>query len=129
VGFLLSRGLLGSTVADVLRDPLAGPLRRMGWQAPVWDPSDFAPGLVRAHVDFWADHVLVDHPIRDTLSYLWDGVDLYDLLLDPFKGPSSECPFDPARFPPRVFSNRIPPAFDAFVEAEMRGLIEDAGPY
>eukprot|EP00903_Cladosiphon_okamuranus_P006823 g6648.t1 len=38
--------------------------------------------------------------------------------------PSSECPFDPARFPPRVFANRIPPEFNDFVDTEMRALID-----
>lgn len=123
----LPSGYLPCT-ADVFRDPLSGDLRRMPWTAPVWDiGSDgtrFVPGLVRQHVDFWRDTILSEHPSRDTLvAFLRDGVDLYDLLLQDYRGPSTSLPYAVDRFPGAVFQNRIPPKFTAFVNAEVESLV------
>lgn len=114
------------TAADLLRDPMHGLLRRLPWQMPVRDARGFVPGFVRAHAGFWEDHVLLDHPLRDTLvSYLRDGVDLHDLLLPKYKGASSSCPYNVEQFPQRIFSNhRWPAEFDGFVDAEMRTLLD-----
>lgn len=73
-------------MADVTRDPMQGPLRRMPWDAPVWnagiDGNQFVPGLVRRHVEFWQDVMLPNHPLSDTLvSFVRDGVNLHDLFL------------------------------------------------
>ena len=42
--------------ADVFRDPMQGPLRRLPWHAPAWNAgksgSAFVPGLVRKHIAF-----------------------------------------------------------------------------
>ena len=66
--------------------------------------KQFVPGLVRRHVHLWQDVTLKDHPLRDTLvSYVRDGVDLHGLILNEFKGPSIECPYDVSRFPGTVF--------------------------
>ena len=86
------------SVADVARDPMQGPLRRMPWDAPVWnagvDGGQFVPGFVRRHADFWNDIILQDHPLRGTLmSYLREGVGLHDLLLKEYRGPSIDCPY------------------------------------
>ena len=44
------------SVADVTHDPLQGLLRRISWDAPMWDAggdgNQFVPGLVRRHVGF-----------------------------------------------------------------------------
>lgn len=68
--------------------------------------------------------ILTNHPLRATLvSYLRHGVDLYDLLLDPFRGASPEKPYNRDRCSPAVFANRIPAALDDFVDSEMQSLI------
>ena len=103
---------------------MQGDLRRMPWHAPVWDKNDFVPGFVRKHVPFWRDVILKDHPLRDTLvSYLRDGVDIYDLLLEDFKGPSTHLPYNIDRFPGAEFRNYIPQGFDQFVETEISSLL------
>ncbi|CAM9718774.1 unnamed protein product [Laminaria digitata] len=117
------------SVADVTRDPMQGALRRMPWNAPVWnagvDGDQFVPGFVRLHVDFWNDIILQDHPLRDTLvSYLRDGVNLHDFLHSEYQGPSTDCPYDTGRFPGEVFENRIPPTFTGFVDAEVQALVD-----
>ena len=69
------------SVADVTRGPMQGPLRRMPWDAPVWnagvDGNQFGPGFVRRHVNFWHDIILKRQPLRDTmvLHVLRDGVE------------------------------------------------------
>lgn len=109
---------------------MASPLRRLPWHATVWGNAHVVPGFVRAHVvGFWDSVILKSHPLRDTLvSYLRDGVDLNDLLLDPFRGTSSEEPYNRGRCPPAAFANRIPLEFDDFVDTEMQSLLshEDA---
>ena len=84
-------------MTDVINDPMQGPLRRMPWDAPVWNAGvngdQFVPGLVRRQVDFWHDIIPPGHPLRDTLvSYLRDGARLHDLLLSEYRGPSTDCP-------------------------------------
>lgn len=113
---------------DVIRDPMQGPLRRLPWQAPVWHAgeggSEFVPGLVRRHVEFWDGVVLQDHPLRETLgSYLREGVSVHEFLIASHRGPSVDSPYKVDRFPGAVFANRIPPAHAGFVDAEMRSLI------
>ena len=119
-----SRGF--PTLDEVTRDPMEGELRRLPWQAPVWDSKGFVPGFVRAHAGFWEDCILRDHPLRDTLtSYIRDGVDLYDLLLPKFRGESPSLPYNVDHFPQRIFSNhRWPLEFDNFVDAEMQSLLD-----
>ena len=57
--------------ADVFRDPMQGPLRRLLWHAPAWDAgaggSAFVPGFVRKHIAFWDEVILQGHPLRDVL--------------------------------------------------------------
>ena len=68
------------------------------------DGDQFVPGVVRRHVNFWHDIILKRHPLRETLVlYLRDVVDLHDLLLREYRGPSSDCPYDVGRFPGAVF--------------------------
>ena len=119
-----SRGF--PTLDEVTRDPMEGELRRLPWQAPVWDAKGFVPGFVRAHAGFWEECILRDHPLRDTLtSYIRDGVDLYDLLLPKFRGESPSLPYNVEHFPQRIFSNhRWPLEFDNFVDAEMQSLLD-----
>ena len=111
-------------MTDVCRDPVQGDLRIMPWHAPVWDKNDFVRGFVRKHVQFSRDVVLKDHTLRDTLvSYLRDGVDIYDLLLEDFRGPSTHLPYNIDRFPGAEFRNYIPQGFDQFVDTAISPLL------
>ena len=83
---------------------MQGPLRRMPWDAPVWNTGEngdqFVPGFVHQRVDFWHDIILPDHPLKDTLvSYLREGVGLQELLLHGYRGPSLDYLYDVGRFP------------------------------
>ena len=114
--------------ADILRDPMQGQSRCLPWHAPVWDSgtggSEFVPGLVRRHVEFWDAVVLQGHPLRDELvSYLRDGVSVHSFLLDSCRGSSTASPYNEKHFPGAVFANRIPPAHAEFVKAEMKSLV------
>ena len=57
--------------ADVVRDPMQGPLRRLPWHAPAWDAGAggraFVSGFVRKHIAFWDEVILLEHPLRDEL--------------------------------------------------------------
>lgn len=78
------------------------------------------PGLARKHTAFWGNVFLGEYPLRDTLiSYLRDGEDIHDFLIDSHKGPSSHQPFNLDRFPGEVFSNCIPSAFTDFVDTQI----------
>ena len=61
--------------ADVFRDPMQRPLRRMRWHAPSWDAgaggSAFGPGLARKHIAVWDEVVQQEHPPRDELISCW----------------------------------------------------------
>ena len=56
------------------------------------------------------------------MLHLRDGVDLRNLLLREYQGPSSACRYDVARFPVAVFHSRISPRFTRFVDDEVRAL-------
>ena len=116
------------SVTDVTSDPMQDPLRRMPWDAPVWNAGEngvqFVPSLFRQHVDFWHDTILPDHPLKDTLvSYLCEGVGVQDLLQHEYRGPSVDCPYDVGRFPGAVFLNRIPLSFAGVMGAEVQALL------
>ena len=115
--------------ADVVRDPMQGALRRLPWHASVWDTgtggSAFVPGFVRKHLTFWDEVILDGHPLRDDLiSYLRDGVSVYDFLVGSSRGPWRVLPYNVKRFPEAVFANRIPSSHASFVDAEMNSLEE-----
>ncbi|CAN0225414.1 unnamed protein product, partial [Hapterophycus canaliculatus] len=80
---------------------MTGRLRRLPWHAPVWgagpDGKKLVSGLPRKHVDFW-DNVILR--VRDTLiPFVRDGVSLHSLLLDDFRGPWVDLPYEIDRFP------------------------------
>lgn len=107
---------------------MQGPLRRLPWQAPVWhageEGSEFVPGILRKHVDFWGGVILQDQPLRENLvSYLREEVSINELLLASHRGASVGSPYKLDRFPGAVFQNRIPPAHAEIVDVEMRFLI------
>ena len=113
---------------DALREYAEGGEARLPWAAPVWnagkDGMDFVPGLPRRHAIFWDQMVLKDHPDRDQfLSFIRDGVGLYDLLLPSHRGPSVDRPYNEDRFRGLVMQNRIPPGFDGFVADELKTLL------
>lgn len=106
----------------------AGQPVHLPWHAPVWqagdDGVDFVPGLPRRQLAFWDQVILRDHRERETfLSFLRDGVGVFDMLLPEFRGPSVDQPFNRGRFRGAVFSNRIPPAFRDFVDSEISSLL------
>lgn len=114
--------------ADVLRVYGRGHAPRLPWHAPIWDSGEagvlFVPGLPRRHVAFWDEVILVDHPLRDSLlTYLRDGVNLQDFLIDSHRRPSVQQPYNVASFRQAVFPNRIPSKFVPFVESELQSLI------
>lgn len=113
------------TWADVEGPYMGGDPARLPWSCPVWDASGFVPGLPGTKLSFWEHVVLRDHPQKDAfVSFLCDGVVLHDMLLPPFRRPSVDQPFNPDRFRGAVFSNRVPPAFNDFVDKEISSLVE-----
>ena len=108
-------------MAGVTRYPWRGLLRVMPWGASIWrsaggEGNQFVPGFVGRHVGFWHDITLKEHPLQDTLVlYVRNVVDIHDRLLTEYRGPSSACPFDIARFPGAVFHKRSPPRFTRFL--------------
>ena len=77
------------------------------------------------HVTFWDKVILEGHPLRDELiSYVRDGVGVYDFLVDSSRGPSRALPYNVERFPGTVFANRIPSSHASFMDAEMNSLVE-----
>lgn len=112
---------------DVERTYSAGDLARLPWACPVWDAGvggvDFVPGLPSQKLPFWEKYILHEHPNRDQfVSFLRDGVGLYDMLLPQFRGTSVDQPFNPDRFRGAVFRNRIPASFTDFVDSEITSL-------
>lgn len=98
------------------------------WETPVWDNgvngTDFVPEFVIYHRQFWAEVVLAGHPLRDTLLYyVSEGVPVFDFLTYEFRGKSRESPYRVDAFPGEVFSNRVPPEFEEFVQSEVDSLI------
>ena len=114
--------------ADVTRGPMQGSRRRLQGHAPVWyageGGSEFVPGLVRKHVEFWDGVVLYDHSLRETLvSYFRDGVSVHKFLIASHRGPSVDLSRKADRFAGALFTNRIPPAHADFADAGMHSLI------
>lgn len=112
------------TVTDVLRDPLAGSERRMPWEAPMHDAGSggahFVPARLNHSYDFWETVVLRDHPQKaQLLSYLKDGVSVFEFLTEPYRGTSRESPYRTDAFPGTSLPNRIPPAHAEFVRTEV----------
>ena len=60
---------LWPSVVDVTRDPMLGPLRRMPWDALVWnvgvDGDELLPAFISQHEQFWHHVNLKGHPLRD----------------------------------------------------------------
>lgn len=113
---------------DVMRVYDARQAPHLPWRTPIWYSGDggilFVPGLPRQHVAFWREVILVDHPLRDTLlSYLHDGVNLGDFLIDSHRGPSASQPYKPEAFRQAEFGDRYPSGFTDFVDAEVESLI------
>ena len=58
------------------------------------------------------------------MLYFRDEVDLHNLLLRQYRGPSSGCPYDVSRFPGAVSHNRIPPMYTGVTDDEVRALVD-----
>ena len=116
------------TVADVLRDPLAGGVRRLPWEAPTHDAgvngAGFVPSRLNYSCDFWDKAVLQNHPQRvRLLPYLKHGVRVFEFLTEPYGGTSREAPYRPDAFPGTSYPNRIPKEHAEFVRSEMTALV------
>ena len=117
------------TVADVLRDALAGKVRRLPWEAPTHDAgvsgANFVPGRLNYSYDIWEKVVLRDHPQKvQLLSYLKDGVSVFEFLAEPHRGTSSEAPYRPGAFPGATYANHIPKENAQFVRSEVTALVK-----
>lgn len=112
---------------DVFREYIPGQPARMPWSALAWDAGDnsgsFVPGLPRRHVAFWKEVILKDHLRDEFVSFLQEGVGLYDLLLEPYRGLSIDQPYNVDMFPGRAKPNRIPGEFVPFVRDELSSLL------
>ena len=114
-------------MADVERAPRGGKHTRLPWEAPVRDAGengeDFVPGGLNHHCEFWDKVILRDHPDRHQLmSYLRDGVSVFDFLTEEYRGRSRNEPYRPEAFPGAVFPNRIPDDHAEFVTLEVQQL-------
>ena len=101
---------------------------RLPWEAPIRGagPSGdgFVPGGLNHHHEFWEKVALSGHPQKQQLlSYVRDGVSVFDSLKDEFKGASRSTPYQPEAFPEAVIPKRIPAAHAAFVHDEVHALV------
>ena len=117
------------SIADIEREVTDGLYTRLPWEAPIRDagPSgdDFVPGGLNHHHEFWEKVVLRGHPQKhQLLSYLRDGVSVFDFLKDEFKGASRSAPYRPEAFPGAAFPNRIPATHAGFVRDEVQALVQ-----
>ena len=116
------------TVADVLRDPLTGDVRRLPWEAPTHDAgvngAGFVPSRLNYSYDFWDKFVLQNHPQRaQLLSYLKHGVSVFEFLIEPYRGTSREAPYRTDAFPGASYPNRIQKEHAEFVRSEVIALV------
>ena len=116
-------------MADVERKVPDERHTRVPWEAPIRDAGpngdDFVPGGLNHHHAFWEEVVLRDHPQKTQLmSYLRDGVSVYEFLTDGFKGKSRSEPYRPEAFPGAAFPNRIPDKHSGFVHNEVHALVK-----
>ena len=117
------------TVADILRDPLAGSVRRLPWEAQTHDAgvngAGFVPRRLNYSYDFWDKVGLQNHPQRaQLLSYLKNGVSVFEFLTEAYRGTSREAPYRPDAFPGASYPNRIPKEHAEFVRSEVTALVK-----
>ena len=117
------------TVADILRDLLAGSKRLLPWEEPTHDAdvngAGFLPSRLNHSCDFWDKAVLQNHPQRaQLLSYLKNGVSVFEFLTEPYRGTSREAPYRPGAFLGASYPNRIPEEHAEFVRSEVTALVK-----
>ena len=117
------------TVTDILRDPLAGSVRRLPWEAQTHDAgvngAGFVPRRLNYSYDFWDKVGLQNHPQRaQLLSYLKNGVSVFEFLTEAYRGTSREAPYRPDAFPGASYPNRIPKEHAEFVRSEVTALVK-----
>ena len=70
------------------------------WDVPIRVGDDLVPEGLAGEFPFWRDILLTDHPEGNTmLTWVRDGVSVYEFLLPDARGVSVEQPFHPAVFP------------------------------
>ena len=84
----------------------------------------FAPGGLPQEFPFSRDVLLVGHPDRTTiLTWVRDGVSVYEFLLPVARGLSVQHPFKSVVFPGEKLPNRVSDAFHGFVAGEVATLV------
>ena len=118
------RSALEAVSWDVISPEWEGAAHTAPWNIPVRVGDDFVPGGLAREFPFWRDVLLTDHPERNTiLTWVRDGVSVYEFLLPDARGVSVEQPFNPAVFPGEEMPNRVPEEFHEFVTREVATLV------
>ena len=118
------RDALEAVSWDVISQEWEGAARTVPWDIPVRVGGDFVPGGLAREFPFWRDVLLTDHPECDTiLTWVRDGVSVYEFLLPDTRGVSVEQPFNPAAFPGEEMLNRVPEEFHEFVTRKVAILV------
>ena len=118
------RSALKAVSWDSIRSEWEGAACTAPWDVPVRMGEDFVPGGLSREFPFWRDVLLNDHPNRTTiLTWLRDGVSVYEFLVPGARGLSVEQPFNPVTFPGEKLPNRVPNEFREFVAGEVATLV------
>ena len=118
------RSALETVSWDSISPEWEGAAHTAPWNIPVRVGDDFVPGGLAREFPFWRDVLLANHPERNTiLTWVRDGVSVYDFLLPDARGVSVEQPFNPAVFPGEEMPNRVPEEFHEFVTREVATLV------
>ena len=82
---------------DIISPEREGAARTAPWNIPVRMGDDFVPGGLAREFPFWRDVLLTNHAERDTiLTWVRDGVSVYEFLLPDAREVSVEQPFNSA---------------------------------
>ena len=109
---------------DSMRSEWEGAACTAPWDVQVRVGDDLAPGGLSREFPFWGDVLLNDHPDRTTiLTWVRDGVSVYEFLVPGARGLSVEQPFNPVVFPGEKLPNRVPNEFREFVAGEVATLV------
>ena len=118
------RSALEAVSWDSVRSEWKGVACTAPWDVPVRVGDDSAPGGLSLEFPFWRDVLLNDHPDRTTiLTWIRDGVSVYEFLVPGARGLSVEQPFNPAVFTGEKLPNRVPNEFREFVAGEVATIV------
>ena len=118
------RSALEAVSWDIISPEWEGAARTAPWDGPVRVGHGFVPGGLARELPFWRDVLLTDHPERNTiLTWVRDGVSVYEFLSPGARWVSVEQPFNAAAFPGEEMPNRVPEEFHEFVLGEVATLV------